>query len=243
MQATMQHQAIAAPTGLTRHDVPWLKRLLGKLAVDVLPAAFVSVLGGFIVTQYQFSHSAARPATVQVVPASAEMLQLVRDEHAAIIDYLKMELAAEKSRQATGNVADAHAAAEAEAATAEPAAPVAQPRPAGPAPVATAFAAKPVAVRTKATAATFAMPPHEPLVIAQADQTVATAPAGAAAAPHEPKSLLTRTMEIKDQMVGATLHVVSAIGSIPSWIASIGERSNGADATLSPMPRPFTQPS
>src|SRR6202007_1303120 len=102
----MQHQA-TQPTGLVKYmapnnlapknlapkpEAPLLKRFVGKLVVDVLPATFVSVLGGLIIAPYQLNHaSASHPATEQVVPASAEMMQLVRDEHAVIIDYLKAQ--------------------------------------------------------------------------------------------------------------------------------------------------------
>ena len=229
----MQHQA-TQPTGLVkyvapqnlaptnvapkslapRHEAPLLKRFLGKLVVDVLPATFVSVLGGFIIAQYQLNHaSASHPATEQVVPASAEMMQLVRDEHAVIIDYLKTQMAAEKNRHA----AEDAAVADARLAAAEPQAPAAAPIPA-PRPAATAVAAKPVPARTKVATAPV-LPPHAPLLIAQTDQPASATPAADPA--PESKSLLTRTIEIKDHVVGATLHAVSAIGSIPSWIASM----------------------
>ena len=173
----MQHQA-TQPTGLVKyiaqttptpktlapkHEAPLLKRFVGKLVVDVLPAAFVSVLGGFIITQYQFSHvQASRPATEQVVPASAEMMQLVRDEHAVIIGYLKTQMVAEKNRHA----AEDAAVADARLAAVDPPAPVAAPLPA-PRPVATAVIAKPVPARTKVAAAPV-LPPHAPLQIVPA---------------------------------------------------------------------------
>jgi hypothetical protein len=34
-------------------------------------------------------------------------------------------------------------------------------------------------------------------------------------------------------VVGATLHAVSAIGGIPSWIASMGDRAGGGSGTTS----------
>ena len=244
----MQRQAITQ-TGMGLHEVPLLKRFAAKLLVDVLPAAFVSVLGGFIVTQYQFSHvQKLHAATEQVVPASAEMMQLVRDEHAVIIDYLKTQMAEEQSRHAAEDAADARARAVA-AETPAPAEAVAQAVPSEwialptsrPAAV---VAGKPAAPRTKAvtvtvtvTVAAPAMPPHAPLVIAQADQ-VASAPAPIEA-PSQPKSLLTRTIEIKDHVVGATLHAVSVIGGIPSWIAGMGDRIGGTDAAASPAVRQF----
>ncbi len=231
----MQRDAITAAGLVVRQEVPLFKRLLSKLVVDVLPATVVSALGGFIITQYQFSHTVMRPATVQVVPASAEMMQLVRDEHAVIVDYLKTQLAEEKSRHAAEDAADASARAAADdqaAATTMPAAtaaPVALP-PARPA--TTIVAAKPV-THAKVAVAPTALPPHAPLMIAQADQPLAAAPP--TSAPAEQKSLLTRTIEIKDHVVGATLHAVSAIGSIPSWIASMGDRIGGGDTTPTPV--------
>jgi hypothetical protein len=245
--AIMQRQA-TQPTGLVKYivpknlvpknlapkqEAPLLKRFVGKLVVDVLPATFVSVLGGFIIAQYQLNHaSASRPATEQVVPASAEMMQLVHDEHAVIIDYLKTQMAAEKNRHA----AEDAAVADARLAAADPPAPVAAPLPA-PRPVATAVVARPVPARTKVATAPV-LPSHAPLLIAQTDQPVSAAPAADPA--PESKSLLTRTVEIKDHVVGATLHVVSAIGSIPSWIASMGDRIGGSGATSSSAGRMFT---
>jgi hypothetical protein len=245
---------------LAKHEGALVRRFLAKLVIDVLPAAFVSVLGGFFLSQYQFAHTAAPHPTVQVVPASTEMMQLVRDEHAAIIDYLRVQTAAEKSRQAAENADDVRAAAEArgpadsETTAAAPPSSVALPLPRPPAPAATAVAAKPAAARIKTAAIT--MPPHAPLVVAQAgrqaaqvtqvaqaDQAVAAAPP--ADAPSQPKSLLTRTIAIKEHMVDATKdatwHVVSAIGSIPSWIASMGDRIGGdaTPAATSPAPRQF----
>jgi hypothetical protein len=231
----MQHQA-TQPTGLVKyqapkHEAPLLKRLVGKLIVDVLPATFVSVLGGVIIAQYQLNHAAAsHPATEQVVPASAEMMQLVRDEHAVIVDYLKTQLAAEKNRHA----AEDAAVADARLAAADPPAPAAAPAPRA---VATAVVAKPAPARTKVAAAPV-LPPHAPLLVAQTDQPSSAAPAADPA--PESKSLLTRTIEIKDHVVGATLHVVSAIGSIPSWIASMGERLGGSDTTSSSTGRMFS---
>jgi hypothetical protein len=237
----MQRDAIL-PAGLSvRHEAPLFKRLLSKLVVDVLPATVVSAIGGFIITQYQFSHVQQRPATVQVVPASAEMMQMVRDEHAIIIDYLKAQRAEEKSRNAAADEADARAAADAHAATVAPATAEAAAVLPPARPVPTVVAAKPV-TRAKVAAAPAALPPHAPLVIAQADAPAAATPIANAPA-EQPKSLLTRTIEIKDHVVGATLHAVSAIGGIPSWIASLGDHGSSGDAPpppAAPAPRQFT---
>jgi hypothetical protein len=189
---------------------PLHRRVLAKLVIDVVPAALTSAIGGFLITQYQFSHVAAmRPVAVQAAPASAEMLQLVRDEHAAIMDYLKAQIAAEKSRNAAADEADARAVADAKVAAE---APVAATVPT------VVIAAKAAAPRSKSVTAA-ALTPHEPLMIAQATPDI-----GAVAPPAPPKSLLATTLDIKDHVVGATLHAVSAIGSIPSWIASMADR-------------------
>jgi hypothetical protein len=236
----MQRQA-TQPTAIVKYEAPkqetpLLKRFVGKLVVDVLPATFVSVLGGFIIAQYQLNHaSVLRPATQQVVPASAEMMQLVHDEHAVIIDYLKTQLAAEKNRHAAEDAAVADARLAAADSQAPEAAPAAVPAPRS---VAAMIAAKPGVTRTRVAAAAVAVPPHAPLAIAQAEQTPSVAPAAGPA--PEPKSLLTRTIEIKDHVVGATLHVVSAIGGIPSWIASMGDHVGGSGATSSSAGRMFT---
>jgi hypothetical protein len=219
-------------TGVMQHDRSVLRRFLAKLVIDVLPAALASVIGGFLITQYQFNHVAAlRPAAEQAAPASAEMMQLVRDEHAMIIDYLKTQMAAEKSRHAAEDEADARAVAEAAAASTAPTGNVA----------AAVVASKPVGRTKAAAAAAMALPPHAPLVIAQAEQDASAAPVAGTA--REPKSLLAKTLDIKDHVVHATLHVVSAIGSIPSWIASMGDRIGGADTTSSSAGRLLTSSS
>jgi hypothetical protein len=206
--------------GVATHNAPLLRRFLAKLVVDVAPAALTSVIGGFLITQYQFNHAAAlRPATEQATPATAQMVQLVRDEHSAIMDYLKEQIAAEKSRNAAADAADARAAAVAKA-VAEPPAAAARIVPA------VAVTAKGGASRIRPVVAA-SLPPHEPLMVAQA---VPAAAAPAATAPR-PRSLLAATLDIKDHVVGATWHVVSAIGGIPSWIASIGNHGGDADTT------------
>ena len=234
-QTDLAQTNLAPKTSAPKHEAPLLKRFVGKLIVDVLPATFVSVLGGFIIAQYQLNHAAAlHPATEQVVPASAEMMQLVRDEHAVIVDYLKTQMAAEKDRHA----AEDAAVADARLAAVDPPAPVAAPLPA-PRPVATAVVAKPGPARTKVATAPV-LPPHAPLQIAQTDQAVSATPVAEPAPAPESKSLLTRTLEVKDHVVGATLHVVSAIGSIPSWLASMGDRVGSSGTTSSSAGRMFS---
>jgi hypothetical protein len=203
------------------HEPPLLARFLGKIVLDVLPAALASVIGGFLFTQYQFGHSvSSRPAVEEAAPASAEMLQLVRDEHTMIIDYLKAQAAAQKSRLAAEDQDTARAASDAGTAGADVAAD-ASARHSG----TIVVASKPAAARSKAPAAAVPIPvpaPHPPLLIAQADQTAAAAPTDRLT--RDPDSLLAKTLDLKDHVVAATRQAVSAIGDVFSLV---GQRIGG----------------
>ena len=103
-----------------QYALPLLRRFFAKVVLNVLPAAMASVIGGILFTHYQLGGANA-PQTGAVAPASAEMMKLVRDEHALIVDFLKAQLAAEKSRLAEEEKAT-HAADEGKPAQAAPAA-------------------------------------------------------------------------------------------------------------------------
>ena len=205
------------------HDGPLLLRFFTKLLFDIMPAALASIIGGILFTHYQMGYAGApRPAVEQAVPASAEMIQLLRDEHAAIVDFLKAQTAAEKSRLAAEDEASARSVAEARMAAASSAAvPAAAPVAASRRPETTVMAAKSAVSRGRATAT--ATTPHAPLVIAQAEQS-------AAPAAGKSDSLLTKTLDFKDRVVDATLHVIGTLGSIPSLIASGGDRVGASNA-------------
>jgi hypothetical protein len=209
----MQQIAVIGQGGVRRRGAPLLGRFIAKL-VDVLPTALASLIGGFLFTQYQAGYRPApQPAAEQAAPASAEMLQLVRDEHAMIFDYINAQTAVEKSRNAAEDMEDARAVAEAKPA----AAPVTR-RP--------LVAAAPGVPRIKvsAVAATPAPAVRAPRVIAQAAPTASPA----IEAQPQTDSLLAKSLTITDNVVHATLHAVSAIGGIPNWIASLGDRFGGA---------------
>jgi hypothetical protein len=193
---------------------PLLARFLIKL-VDVLPAALASAIAGFLFTHYQSWHVAAPEPSAQVAPASAEMMQLLRDEHGLILSYLKAQRASETQRLAAEDAAPRVAVA-----AAEPAAVAAPQKP----DAAAALWAKAVSLRSKSPVTGAPLPP---LVIAQAQQN-----------PSKPAtdsdSLFAKTIGIKEHVVAVTHHVVSVIGGIPSWIGSIGDRIGGEGAT----PRP-----
>jgi hypothetical protein len=198
-----------------------------------LPAALASVIGGFLFTQYHLGRTAPPPTTEQITPASTEVLALVRDEHQAIVGYLKAQLAAEKSRLAAQDADTARAVADAkvvqdnearEKALAEQYAVDAKVASALPARhVASVTAAKVVLPRAKPAAA-----PAEAATV-QADskpeQTAAAAPDRLA---RDPDSLLAKTLDLKDHVVAATKQAVVALGDM---FASVGERISGPAPT------------
>ncbi len=247
----MQLDRVSRATGIVpQHwtnlrQPPLLARFLGKFVLDILPAALASVIGGFLFTQYQFGHAAAsRPATEQVTPASAEMIQMVRDEHAMLIDYLRAQRTAEKNRLAAEDAAKASAEADAKAAAdAQAMAEKAKAEAAARHIAALAATAKPAAARPKppvavAVAAAPATAPHAPLVIAQAEQSNDAAPSDRLA--RDPDSLLAKTLDLKDHVVDTTRHVVSAIGDV---FASIGGHLTGTNSDAGAAPRQFSSAS
>jgi hypothetical protein len=236
----MEHNGIVK-AGVAPHDASLHRRFLQKLVIDVLPAAVTSVIGGFLVTQYQFSHSAVlHPVAGQATPASAEMVKLVSDEHGAIMDYLKAQTAAEKARNSSDDAADAQAVADAKLASDKAAAD----KLAAEVLAATSPKAMPVIVVTAKAAASrkvvtvAAAAPTQPLVVAQVGPDAAPAPG------QQPKSLLAKTLDIKDHVVAVTSHAawtaVTAIGSLPSWIASMGDHGDDTNTVPSSGGQSFT---
>jgi hypothetical protein len=217
----MQHSGVMRQDWAARPEVPWLMRLLGKFVLDVLPAALASAIGGLLLAHYQFGRPVALPpVAAQAEPASAEMMAMVRDEHAMIMTYLDRQIAAERNRDVAADADSARAAADAKAAAEAKAADQ----------VAAAAAPPPHRAASSLTAkvahgkAVAAAPPQAPLVIAQAQLggDGGVAPGGRPAS--DPDSLLAKTLDIKDHVVAATRQVVSAIGDA---VASVGERIGG----------------
>jgi hypothetical protein len=221
----MSQRGFVPRTAIVGQSTPLLVRLMGKFVLEVLPAATASVIGGLLLTHYELARpSAAGPVVESSAPASAEMVRLVREEHAMIHDFLLAQSAAEKRQVATADVADASAAEEAELAAAAlrrtalaSAKPVALPPP-------------PARGRATVVAATAEAAPQGPLVIAQPIEV--TAPSASPFAPPAPiappappvagdyPSLVATTLAIPGHVVGAALHAVSVIGGIPSWIGN-----------------------
>ena len=240
---------------VTGHGAPLLARFVGKFVLDIMPAALASVIGGFLFTQYQFGHTPAKPVLEQVTPASAEMMALVRDEHAMIIDYLKTQMASEKSRvaiqdadlaraQEDSKVADTKAppAAQAVALLDVKAQAQAQPQPDGsatPRRGGAVAATKPIVWQhskpqmAAQAAATVPTPmPRPPMVIAQADPSQDAPPSDRLAS--DPNSLLGKALDLKDHVVAGARHAVSAVGDM---FATLG----GALNPQASLPRQFSQ--
>jgi len=216
--AIMQRQSMVRTDWAAAPRLPWLPRLVGKFVLDVLPAALASAIGGLLFTHYQLGHPAPpRPVVEQAEPASAEMMAMVRDEHAAIMTYLNSRIAAERSR----NAADDAAAADARAGDRAVAANAAPQHGAAAVAVKTAVAMRPAHDKAPAVAP----PAHAPLVIAQAQQYGNGGTASADRPARDPDSLIAKTLDIKDHVVAATRNVVTAIGNV---FASVGERIGGA---------------
>jgi len=66
----------------------FLSRFFSKLLYGLLPAAIVSVVGGMLFSHYARPSVATSTAAIGT-PASAETMQIVRDEHALIVSYLQ----------------------------------------------------------------------------------------------------------------------------------------------------------
>ena len=195
--------------------MPLLRRLAGKLVHDVLPTALASVIGGFLFTHFQFGRLPTSPAAA---PASAAMMQLLRDEHALVVDFVKAEVAKERDQPSTAEMASrapVAAAAEVEA-----------PATAGAPRMMTAAAAAKTGPRGRVPVVGASLP----LVIVQAPSNDAIEPVA-----RGDDSLLARTIGLKDRVFAATQGVVAAIGGIPSWIGSIGDRIGGRDQSPRPV--------
>jgi hypothetical protein len=76
-------------------QVPFLPRFFSKLIYELLPAAIVSGVGGMLFNHYvgplgpYAGRPVAMPAAAIETSVSTEMIQMVRDEHGLIVDYLK----------------------------------------------------------------------------------------------------------------------------------------------------------
>jgi hypothetical protein len=235
-------------------EAPLVVRLGGKLVLEVLPAALASVIGAFLFAQYQFERGASGQVTTPAVavPASAEMLQLVREEHAMVHDLLTAQRTAEQNRAVAANVADNPAADLLDAADSGLTAATSRRAelPDGPR-TGSRHARTVVAAAGGRESAAAALPPiviagartspAAPAIVAStqpAATALVVAPTSVSARsqpnpglwPPQPPpahpSIVAETLAVPGHVVSATLHAVMAIGGIPSWI---GHRLNDDD--------------
>jgi hypothetical protein len=245
MQIQCNWQDPAATSYAPRSEFPLLARFFGKFVLDILPAALASVIGGFLFTQYQLGRATVPAPTEHVSPASAETLALVREEHDAIVGYLKSQMAAEKNRLAEQDAETARAVADAKAAQenaaqekalAEQNAAEIKLSAAVPARhVAAATSAKIGLPRAKPAAAPIPVVPTQ-VAMAQNEQNPQASAVPADRLARDPDSLLAKTLDLKDHVVAVTKQAVSALGDV---FASVGERISGSP----PSPRPFSSDS
>ena len=234
-----------APRNRAAHpQFRFLARFAGKFVLDILPAALASVIGGFLFTQYQLGRTAPPPPAEQMSPASAQVLALVRDEHEAIIDYLKSQMAAEKSRLAAQDADNALAASDARAAQDE----AREQALAEQNTVDTKLAAAvPARHSASATSVKVALPrakavpapspaPTTQVAAVQNEQNPPQNSAPTDRLARDPDSLLAKTLDLKDHVVAATKQAVAALGDM---FASVGERIGGS----APSSRPFSSDS
>jgi hypothetical protein len=222
-----------------------LARFVGKFILDIMPAALASVIGGFLFTQYQLGRSAPPPVE-QISPASAEVLALVRDEHEAIVGYLKAQMTAEKKRLAAQDAETARAVADAkvaqekaaqdneaqERALAEQnAVDIKLPAAAPARHLVSATSAKVVLPRVKPAAAPNPVAATQ-VAMVQSDQNAQQNAAPADRLARDPDSLLAKTLDLKDHVVAVTKQAVSALGDM---FASVGERIGGSPSNQRPF--------
>ncbi len=195
--------------------VPHSVRLLGRLVLEVLPAALASIIGGLLFAHYQFTHPPSAQAAAGQGPASPEMVQLVRDEHALLRQFMAAQEDAQR-RQIAADAVDARGKGAAKFAAAKPTPPHHK----------TGAATAPLGVTAVPA------PGPDPVVIARVQQisepAPVVAPAPGAAPQHDEPALIAETLAVKKQMVGAALHAVEAIGGLPFWLE---HRVGGDDLT------------
>ena len=207
------------------NTMPLLRRFLSKLVHDILPAALASLIGGFLLSHYGLGR-VPQTAAVAAAPASTQMMQMLDDEHALVANYLKAHLANEKRQLA------------ADGAASKPGAGPDQSEPTVAQPSAVAVSAVKTAPRGKNPVVGASLPP---LVIAQAPQAAspsaqALQSESAKLAARDDDTLLAKTIGIRDRVIAVTQRAVSAIGSIPTWFGTIGDRVGGEEEEIVPRP-------
>lgn len=80
---------------------PYLRRFVRKFVFDVLPGALASVVGAMFFAQHwaQPPQPVRIDAAERVAQQSEQIAQMIRDEHALMVEFLKTEQAREAARQ------------------------------------------------------------------------------------------------------------------------------------------------
>jgi hypothetical protein len=203
---------------------PGLKRFATKFACEIVPASLASVLGATLFAQQWFGPTPpARVAAAadRVVAQNEQIVQMVRDEHDAIGEFLKREQEREIARQPM-TIKEVRALAEAEKAAqlaaaaaarkvAEAAKPVPRAKPVEPVQV-VAIQSAPVV-----QAAPAPVPPPPPAVVATVEPRRERGRLGA---------IVDTTGEWADKVieVSRVREATAVVREIPSWIISIPEK-------------------
>jgi hypothetical protein len=207
---------------------PFLTRFGFKLLFEFLPATIASAIGAVLLSHYVRT-SATTPPTLIADPASAEMLQMARDEHARIVVYLEQngearllaDIAAEKEMARIKAAAATLAAQKVRAAETRAAALAASVSDKS----ATKVSARQLARGPEGTAAIL-----QPLQLVDvANGTVQNPPFASAASPAA------RATRGEDNLLVTKWHeTTAAVERIPRWVGSMVERLSDNIPLLSP---------
>ena len=205
---------------------PFLTRFGSKLLFEFLPATIASAIGAVLLSHYVRT-SATTPPTVIADPASAEMLQMARDEHARIVVYLEQngearllaDVAAEKEMARIKASARAAILAAQKARAAALAASVGDKS-------VTKVSARQLVHGSEGTAAV-----RQPLQLVDvANGTVQNPPVASTA------SLAVRAVREEDNLLVTKWHeTTSAVERVPGWVRSMVERLSDNIPPLSPL--------
>jgi hypothetical protein len=209
---------------------PFLTRFGSKLLFEFLPATIASAIGAVLLSHYVRT-SATTPPTAIADPASAEMLQMARDEHARIVVYLEQngearvlaDIAAEKEMARIK-------AAERAATLAAHKARAAETRAAALAASASDKSATKVSVRQLSRGPEGTVAVQQPLQLVDvANGTMQNSPAALAASPAA------RAVRGRDNLlVTKWRETTAAVERVPGWVRSMVERLSDNIPPLSP---------
>ncbi|HZP78033.1 MAG TPA: hypothetical protein VFB45_17955 [Pseudolabrys sp.] len=205
----------------------FFSRFFRKILHDVLPAALASAIGGFLFAQIGRTPPAPQPVVARA--AGEDMVRMLHDEHALIIDFMKQQADA-KLRSDAAAEADAKvklALAEKAANRAERAAVTAIA--AGPGPAPARVAAKPADHPEKRLAAVVV---KEPLQITPVALTETQSPSAAPVQPKRPTGVVATAREWTGDAISFPGRVWSAAGQ---WISDL------STPKLPPLPIPNRQ--